>query len=188
VLRGRVCGFLVRCLIPVVAGLYGTWAIAAGQQYVFNRLDFATGNRPSGTAIADVNGDGRQDLIVVNQTDGTVSVLLGMPDGTFGSRTDVSAGTGPYGIVIGDFNEDGKIDIAVTNTCGPSCGNISVLLGNGDGTFKAPVSYPTGPSPMGLVAADFNHDGHVDIAVVDNCGTSCGFVSVLLGKATGRFN
>jgi len=187
VLRARVCGFLVKCLIPIAAGLYGAWAVAAGQQYVFNRLDLPTGNRPSGTAIADVNGDGRQDLIVVNQTDGTVSVLLGMPDGTFGGRTDVSAGTEPYGIVIGDFNEDGKIDIAVTNLCGPSCGNISVLLGNGDGTFKAPVSYPTGPSPVGLVVADFNHDGHLDIAVVDGCGTSCGFVSVLLGKGDGTF-
>jgi hypothetical protein len=187
VLRTRLCGFLVSCLIPVATGLYGALAVAATQQYVLNRLDLPTGNRPSGTAIADVNGDGRQDLIVVNQADGTVSVLLGMPDGTFGSRTDVSAGTGPYGIVIGDFNEDGKIDIAVTNSCGPTCGNISILLGNGDGTFKAPVSYPTGPSPMGLVVADFNRDGHADIAVVDNCGTSCGFVSVLLGKGDGTF-
>jgi len=161
VLRGGACGFLVRCLIPIVAGLHGAWAIAAGQQYVFNRLDFATGNRPSGTAIADVKGDGRQDLIVVNQTDGTVSVLLGMPDGTFGSRTDVSAGTGPHGIVIGDFNEDGKIDIAVTNTCGPSCGNISVLLGNGDGTFQKSVNFQAG----GFFATvfDLNGDGKPDI-------------------------
>jgi quercetin dioxygenase-like cupin family protein len=58
------------------AELCGARGASASQQYVFNRLDFPTGNRPSGVAIADVNGDGRQDLIVVNQGDGTVSVLF----------------------------------------------------------------------------------------------------------------
>src|SRR5205823_694469 len=172
----------ITALFPVLIGLYGACPASPRQQYVFNRLDFPTGNRPSAVAIADVNGDGRQDLIAVNQSDGTISVLLGKPDGTFSSKMDFSAGTAPYGIVTADFNEDGKIDIAVTNICGQSCGHISVLSGNGDGTFKAPMNYPTGPSPLGLVAADFNHDGHMDIAAVDSCGTSCGFISVLLGR------
>lgn len=184
--RVKRFGFLVRALVPTVAGLCGAW-VAPGQQYVFNRLDIPTGNGPSGVVIADVNADGIQDLIVANQSDGTVSVLLGKSDGTFSSKTDFSAGTAPYGIVAGDFNEDGKIDIAVTNMCGQSCGNISVLLGNGDGTFKAPVSYQTGIGPLGLVTADFNNDGHMDIAVADSCGTTCGFVSVLLGKGDGTF-
>lgn len=186
-LRANTRGFVIGALISILAAAGSAGLVTASQQYVFNRLDLPTGNRPSSTVAADVNGDGRQDLIVANQTDGTVSVLLGRPDGTFGNKTDFSAGTEPYAIVAGDFNEDGKIDIAVTNLCGQSCGNISVLLGNGDGTFKAPVNYPTGVTPLRMVAADFNHDGHVDLAVVDNCGPSCGFVSVLLGKGDGTF-
>jgi hypothetical protein len=85
---------------------------ARSQQYLFNRADFPTGNRPSGVAVADVNGDGRQDLIVANATDGTVSILLGQADGTFGARTDFPAGTGAYNVVAGDFNKDGKVDLA----------------------------------------------------------------------------
>jgi hypothetical protein len=160
---------------------------ARSQQYLFNRADFPTGNRPSGVAVADVNGDGRQDLIVANATDGTVSILLGQADGTFGARTDFPAGTGAYNVVAGDFNKDEKVDLAVTGECSLGCGTVSILLGNGDGTFKAPVGYTTGVNPLGLIAADFNGDGNLDLAVLDSCGTSCGFVSVLLGKGDGTF-
>jgi FG-GAP-like repeat len=89
--------------------------------------------------------------------------------------------------VVADFNHDGNLDIAMTGTCGQNCGVVSILLGNGDGTFASYVDYTTGMGPMTLVAADFNGDSFVDLAVVDACGTTCGSVSILLGKGDGTF-
>jgi hypothetical protein len=162
-------------------------ADGANQQFVFQKASFPTGNRPSGIAVADANGDGIEDLIVANQTDGTVSVLLGQPDGMFGAKNDFPTGGSPSGIVAGDLNKDGKIDIAVTRFCGQSCGTVSVLLGNGDGTFSTAADYPTAIAPVGLVAADFNGDGNSDLAVVASCGPSCGFGSILMGAGDGTF-
>jgi len=160
---------------------------ATGQQYVFNRADFVTGQRPSGVAVADLNGDGSPDLIITNSLDDTVSILFGRSDGTFAARTDVATGNCPYSVVAGDFNRDGKPDIAISDFCFGSPGFVSVLIGNGDGTFRNHVEYPTGVGPLGLVAADFNNDGNLDLAAVDTCGPNCGFVSVLLGNADGTF-
>lgn len=66
-----------------------------------------------------------------------------------------------------DFNGDGKLDLAVAN---PTANTISVLLGNGDGTFQSVVAYPAGQAPQSLVAADFNGDGRIDLAAVNNSG------------------
>lgn len=159
---------------------------SSGPHYVFNRADFPTGNVPSGTAVADFNGDGRQDLVVSNTSDNTVSILLGQADGTLGAKTDFSTGTAPLGVVVGDFNGDGKIDIAVVGDCN-AAGCVSILLGNGDGTFQTHADYATGAGPIGLVVGDFNRDGVLDLAILDTCGPSCGFVSVLLGKGDGTF-
>src|SRR2546430_15733404 len=98
-LNAMVSRLFIRALFPVLMGLYGAFAVSANQQYVLNRLDFPTGNRPSAGAITDLNGDGRQDLITVNQTDGTASVLLGKSDGTFSSKMDFSCGNRAYGNV-----------------------------------------------------------------------------------------
>ena len=73
-------------------------------------------------------------------------------------------GTGVFAMISGDFNADGKIDLVTGNI---QSKDISVLLGNGDGTFQPVVSYPTGGAVGGLVAGDFNGDDKLDIAVVN---------------------
>jgi hypothetical protein len=164
-----------------------TVSAASNTQYVFGRADFPTGNRPTGIAQGDFNGDGKRDLVVANESDNTVSVFLGQSNGTLGPKTDFDTGTYPVYVVVGDFNSDGKVDVAVVDSCGQSCGFVSILLSNGDGTFQPHVDYATGNFPLGAVVGDFNGDGILDVAIVDSCGTTCGFISILLGKGDGTF-
>jgi hypothetical protein len=130
-------------------------------------LNFAaTSYAPGGfytnsVAVADVNGDGKPDIIVANFcasstlcTEGEVGVLLGNGDGTF--QTAVAYPSGGYqaaSVAVADVNGDGKPDLLVANICDPNknlcgspggTGSVGVLLGNGDGTFQAAVAYPSG--------------------------------------------
>jgi FG-GAP-like repeat/Bacterial Ig-like domain (group 3) len=155
----------------------------------------------SSVAIGDVNGDGRPDLIMANECqssgncdNGGVSVLLGNGDGTFQQAVSYSAGYVPVAVKIGDLNGDGHPDLIVANQyqCN-NCtdGGVSVLFGNGDGTFQAPVSYTSGALAATSVAVDdLNGDGHPDLVVTNeyqcqSCGT--GRVSVLLNQGDGTF-
>ena len=92
-------------------------------------------------------------------------MLLGNGDGTFQplSRATNAVGSSPSAIMAGDFTGDGKLDLAVVNNVS---NDISVLLGNGDGTFQPQVTYAVGLSPSAIVAGDFNGDGRLDLAVM----------------------
>jgi hypothetical protein len=140
-------------------------------------------------AVADVNGDGKPDVVVTNCGSGTVGVLLGNGDGTFQAAvTYPSGGEAPQAIAIADVNGDGKPDILVANN---GSGTVGVLLGNGDGTFQTAVTYDSGGPPADLAVADVNRDGNPDL-VVATCGTGgCfdpgGVLAVLLGNGDGTF-
>jgi hypothetical protein len=131
--------------------------------------------------VADVNGDGKLDIIPqVGQVD------LGNGDGTFQApRNSLIPGTF-NAFLGGDFNNDGKLDLAGLNSVD---GNVYLFPGNGDGTFKpgmrATVTGTSGPSSWGsLTAADFNRDGHLDLAVGED---KIQGVQILLGNGDGTF-
>jgi hypothetical protein len=92
-------------------------------------------------------------------------------------------GSAPMSVAAGDFNGDGKQDLAMANF-GPASdnGGISILLGNGDGTFQAANNFAAGKKPHALAASDFNRDGKDDLVLIDNFG-----VGVLLGNGDGTF-
>ena len=145
-------------------------------------VNYDTGVNPTWVAVADFDRDGKPDLVVSDQT-GFISILLGNGDGTFQAHVDYAAGPAPNGVAVGDFNGDGKLDLAVANGSSNVASTVSILLGNGDGTFQAPVSYPASINPASVATVDFNHDGKLDLAVVNNIGS----VSILLGNGDGTF-
>lgn len=145
------------------------------------------------TAVGDFNGDGIADLAVANNsgseiTPSSVTVLLGRGNGTFRKApSSPAAGIEPLAIAAGDFNGDGILDLAVTdqNDGSPNPGSVTVLIGRGDGTFKAMASSPkTGSIPYSVAVADFNGDGNADLATA-NAGSNS--ISVLLGNGHGGF-
>jgi hypothetical protein len=151
-------------------------------------------------ANADVNHDGKPDLIVadfdgVAGDTGTITVLLGNGDGTFAPpQNTIPAGPDPLSIAIADFNGDGNPDVAVansgTNPDGSAVNTVSVLLGNGNGTFQPAYTLSTDLAPEVVTAADLNRDGKVDLIVggaIPGFSANKGPVDILLGNGDGSF-
>jgi len=138
-------------------------------------------------AIGDFNRDGKLDLVTTNLESNNVSVLIGNGDGTFRTAVNYAVGVFPYSVAVGDFNGDGKLDLAVANsTCKSVClfaGSVSILLGNGDGTFQAAVNYKVAPTPSYVAVRDFNNDGKLDLVTANGIGN----MTVLLGNGDGTF-
>ncbi len=136
---------------------------------------------PTALAVADVNGDGTPDLVIVNKSNSTVNVLLGNGDGTFQDPLTVATGAGPTAVTVADVNGDGNPDLITADSDGNT---VSVLLGNGDGSFQPPLTYAVGSSPASVIVDDFNGDGIPDLAVANARSDT---VSVLLGNGDGTF-
>jgi hypothetical protein len=159
--------------------------------------NFPVGIYPGSVAVGDFNGDGRLDVVVTgsdNNGNGRVSILLGNGDGTFQAAQNFpAAGTYPGSVVAGDFNGDGRLDLAVAANQGSSLqGTVSILLGNGDGTFQAAQNFPVGSYPSSVVVGDVNGDGVPDLVVTSDTlltevVAASGTVRVLLGKGDGTF-
>ena len=144
----------------------------------------ATGLGSVGVATGDFNGDGNLDVVIANSGTNAVSVEFGDGHGGFTSEADLTTALGPVGVVVADFDRDGHADLAVTNYNVGNGNSVTVLLGNGDGTFKPAQQYTVGHGPYGIVAADFNDDGLPDLAVVNHVD---GNVSILLNTGNGSF-
>jgi hypothetical protein len=166
----------------LVTGLIGLIeAVPVFAQSFASPVSYTVGSDPDGGALGDFNGDGKPDLAVANNSTNNVSVLPGNGDGTFGVKTDYDVGQPAYGVVITDLNSDGKLDIVVETSFSFTEG-VSVLLGNGNGSFQPRVDYLFSglPQPKSILASDFNNDTKPDIVVINGSGAS-----VLLGNGDG---
>ncbi|MGA2500623.1 MAG: VCBS repeat-containing protein [Tepidisphaeraceae bacterium] len=169
---------------------HGDGTFAAKTDFTTHSLDDGVITAsPDWVAVGDFNSDGKLDLAVANYAGDDVSILMGHGDGTFAPKVDYhtngGAGSSPYCVAVGDFNGDGKLDLAVANIFGYTYGtNVSILQGNGDGSFAAKASYGTGLSSICVVAGDFNGDGKLDLAVANKGDDN---VSILRGNGDGTF-
>jgi len=150
-------------------------------------VGYGVQGEPVGAMVADFNGDGKPDIAAVNSYSNSVSVLLGVGDGTFGSASNFTANYGPNFLAVADFNGDGKPDIATANY---NTWDMTIFLNNSDcatnscARFGPATSFTAGNGPGSVVAADFNRDGKLDVAVGD---TGASNVAVLLGDGAGGF-
>jgi len=161
-------------------------AASAGVEFA-SPVSYPVGTSPAGIVIADFNGDGKLDIAVANSGSANVSILLGNGDGTFKGAVNAAAGPSPQSLAIGDFNGDHKLDLIVVNP-GDSTNNrpgvVNLLLGNGDGSFRAPVQINTSQFPISVAVGDFNNDQKLDAAIGDQ---SAATLSVVLGRGDGTF-
>jgi FG-GAP-like repeat/Divergent InlB B-repeat domain len=189
-----------------VAGILGTIIILLGkgdgtfQPPIENDTSFPVNS----IALGDLNSDGRLDIVAATgwrriesevnaKSEGAVSILVGNGDGTFQSAVNYGPATQEFlSITMGDFNGDGKLDIAVAGSDYfrqffhlPSVhdGQVSVFLGNGDGTFAPENTVQVGSRDFFLTVGDLNRDGKLDVAVL--VGENSASLGVLLGNGDG---
>jgi hypothetical protein len=152
-------------------------------------------------AVADVNADGKPDVLTaggcpdINEQGlpGSVSVFLGNGDGTFQpSVVYDSGGVDTTSVQVADVNGDGKLDVLAASICSTAACPlpvVAVLVGNGDGTFQAPLTYDSGLQAWSLAVADLNRDGKLDLVVAGSYlpGRPVRWIGVLLGNGDGTF-
>jgi hypothetical protein len=151
-------------------------------------MDWYVGTDPASVALADLNGDGRLDVVTGEASaggfawePGVAYALLGNGDGTLGPAAGFATGSAPMAVAVADFNADRRPDLATANMDG----TVSILVGKGDGTFQAARNFNSGASGASLAVADFNGDGKLDLAMPYAGGSDGDWVSVLLGNGDG---
>ena len=172
--------------LAVAGGPNNLWLLLGNGNGSFTTTNnFNAGMYPNGLVTGDFNNDGNLDVIVANgNVANTICVLLGTGTGSFNPGSFISVGTCPCGFSLskGDLNNDGKLDIAVANQVS---NNISILLGNGNGTFNSAINYSVGGNePWHTFIYDFNLDGKLDIATPNRQSNN---ISVLFGNGVGGF-
>jgi hypothetical protein len=139
------------------------------------------GQQPMDVVIAHLNGDPHPDLVVANYNIHGVAILLGLGNGVFAAPATYSTGKPVYAATPGDFDNDGDLDLAVLSF-GTLDGRVSVLLGNGDGTFVHGGAFGTLKSPIRIASGDLSGDGRRDVVTLSTDG-----VAVFLGNGDGTF-
>ncbi|MEO8096779.1 MAG: FG-GAP-like repeat-containing protein [Acidobacteriota bacterium] len=165
------------------AGTNRTFKLPAAWQAVADQLGTSSRNPVAGNLL----GDGTVVGIGSYTSNGNKAyVVISNADGTVRSTSSLNVSTNAVGYLIADFNGDNKKDLAVAKfgDGGSDKGGIGIFLGNGDGTFRTPVTYPAGQGAEGATAFDFNGDGKLDLAVANYSSNDVG---ILLGNGDGTF-
>jgi hypothetical protein len=177
---GSVMGLFVSLLLPTLINAQ-TFSSHGHSTHV-------TGPVPEDLVVADLNGDLVPDIAVGNSNAGappggteTVSVFLGVGDGSFAPHVQYGVGDRPEGIAFGNFDAGGTLDLATANFDGST---VSILLGNGNGTFAAATSIAVAGGPRSIVSGDFDGDGKTDLVTANHGGDN---VTFLKGNGTGGF-
>ncbi|MSP60444.1 MAG: hypothetical protein EXR72_08890 [Myxococcales bacterium] len=136
---------------------------------------------PRALLVADLDDDGRLDLLTCNYKGGDLSLLLGNGNGTFKAPTVLGAHTGPHFAALTDLNSDGRADLAIANF---DSSDVSVLLAKGPGAFQPATQHPTGSTAFSVAAADFDRDGHADLVVTNHMTDG---ITILFGRGDGSF-
>lgn len=154
------------------------------------KIDFTTGTAPHNLAIADIDGDGKEDIIVPNALAGTISIIRNnSTPGTISlaTKVDFTAGANSIGVAVGDLNGDGKLDIICSNNTANTMSVFRNTATSGSittGSLAAKVDFTTGIAPSyGIAVGDLDGDGKPDI-VVPNSGTSDNTVSVFRNNSS----
>src|SRR5690242_15873375 len=181
----------MKCLFAIASCLLLSFT---GFSQSFTTQSYPVGSGPSQLIVADFNGDHIPDLATVNNTSSTVSILINNGNGTFRPHVDFATGPSPVGLAAVDWNKDGKMDLVVVNSGADAAHSVSILIGNGNGTFQPHHDIAGAPSANSIAIGDFNHDGNPDIASASNSPVNAVYVSlgdghggVLAQKATSGF-
>lgn len=145
-----------------------------------SEFELAVNGQPFEVITADIDKNGIDDIITVNDVENSISIFKGKVDGTFSVATKVNVGQTPVYVAVGDINNDGKLDIVTANY---NAKTVSVLPGNGTGLFGIAPTFSVGINPTVVALGDMNTDGKLDIVTANSNGT----VTVATGNGDGSF-
>jgi hypothetical protein len=168
--------------VLVLPGSYVGILLGNGNGTFSPATTYATGIYSRGIDVADVNADGKLDLVTNDDFSQTISVLLGNGNGTFQTRRSFPSNVNGDGLILGDFNNDARLDALLIRS--GSSGSVSLLLGNGNGDFQASQTVASGSLSPFATATDFNGDGFLDFIIGD---TSANTQRIYLGNGNGTF-
>ena len=168
--------------VVTVNGAQGNISFLKGQaDGSFGPLSLRAGNEPERFVIGLVNSDTIPDIVTADYRSNTISIMIGNGNGSFQPSIQDTSGNGIHDLALAHFNNDGKTDIAMANN-----GNVSIALGNGDGTFTTPVlqSLPGAGGDWAIAAGDLNNDTYSDVVATS---ANLDSVFVLIGNGNGTF-